>query len=229
MLPDDLINEIVHCTNGYSNWRMGVDKTITDPATKEKVKNPQYLRKDLHRKVTREDILLFFATYFYMGYCQLPAKSDYWTSAGSGVKPSHWMKNRGFSCNWFHFVWRNILLDPLFVTERYTKAADRENDDDSTVASNVDEDDSNYDCCYSSDDSDSDLDCFLSSNEEELEEAPNFLLDIDGKRKPKDYHQTYVTRCDEKWYYKAGLFLDWLNWFSKAHCKHLVRICFNFV
>ena len=87
----------------------------------------------------------------------------------------------------------------------------------------MDEDDSNYDCCYSSN-LDSDLDCFLSSDEEE--EAPDFLLDIDGKRKPKDYCQTLVTRSNEKWYYKAGLFLDWLNQFSKAHCKHLVRFCF---
>ena len=126
----------------------------------------------------------------------------------------------------FHFVWGNILLDPLFATERYTKAAERENDDDSTVASNVDEDGSNYDRCYSSNDLDSDLDCFLSSDEEEEEEAPNFLLDIDGKRKPKDYCQMYVTRSNEKWYYKAGLFLDWLNQFSKAHCKHPVRFRF---
>ena len=101
------------------------------------------------------------------------------------------------------------MLDPSFATERYTKAAERENNDDSTVASNVDEDGSNYDRCYSSDDSDSDLDCFLSSDEEE--EAPNFLLDIDGKHKLKDYCQAYVTRSNEKWYYKEGLFLDCLN------------------
>ena len=65
---------------------------------------------------------------------------------------------------------------------------------------------------------------FLSDEEEE--DAPNFLLDIDGMRKPKDYRQTYVTRSDKKWYYKAGLFLDWLNRFSKAHCKHPVRFWF---
>ena len=209
MLPDDLIDEIVHRTNRYSKWRMGVDKTITDPKTKEKVKNPQYLRKDLHRKVTREDILLFFATYFYMGYCQLPAKSNYWSGAGGGVEPSHWMKNRGFSRDRFHFVWRNISLDPSFASEHYTKAAERENDDNSTVASNVDEDGSNYDRCYSSDDSDSDSECF--SLDEEEDDAANFLLDIDGNCKPKDYRQTHVTRSNEKWYYKAGLFLDWLN------------------
>ena len=46
MLPDSLVDEIVHQTNLYSFWRLDQPEWIIDPVTKEETKNNQYLNKN---------------------------------------------------------------------------------------------------------------------------------------------------------------------------------------
>lgn len=61
------------------------DFFFTDPFISLIVKNTNaYIRhkgKSV-RDVSKEEILVFFSIYFYMGVVKLPAKADYWRSEG---------------------------------------------------------------------------------------------------------------------------------------------------
>ena len=49
-------------------------------------------RRIRFKPMTRKDILYFLACYYYMGYCRLPARSDYWKQQlSNSCLLSHWM------------------------------------------------------------------------------------------------------------------------------------------
>ena len=223
MLPDSLIDEIVHRTNRYSEWRLRQPEWIIDPVTKEETKNNQWLHKDRRMILDRSDILFFFAIYYYMGVVQLPAKADYWARSADGIDPVHWM-NQVYPMYRFNFVWRNISLDPQFASESYRfagDATDRDKDDASTVASDAtgySEGDNDLNDHYLSSDDESDVD---DDDDDSTAEEVSKKASKDWKQITKKDHKS-----DKKWYNKAALLLDWLNCFSRNHCKHLVRFCF---
>ena len=74
-LPDSIIGGIVHQSNMYSLARTKLEKTIlVDSVVK---KNPRWMHPRKCWDINRQDILFFFAFYYYMGYCRLPARRDY--------------------------------------------------------------------------------------------------------------------------------------------------------
>ena len=158
-----------------------------------------------------------------MGVVQLPAKADYWARAADGIDPVHWMRSV-YPMYCFNFVWRNILLDPQFASESYRSAddaTDRDKDDASTVASDAtgySEGDNDLNNHYLSSDDESDVDD--NDDDSTAEEV--------SKEASKDWQQITEKdhKSDKKWYNKAALPLDWLNRFSRNHCKHPVRFCF---
>ena len=95
---------------------------------------------------------------------------------------------------------------------------------DATGASNVTDNGSQfYDQCDNesqSGDSDSDLDCF-DDNDTISNNSSG-----DKKQKGKDYCQKCATNGEGKWYRKAAFLVDWLNKFSRTHCKHPVHFSF---
>lgn len=224
MLPDCLLDEIVHQTNRYSEWRLCQPQWIINLVTKEETKNNQYLNKDHRIILDRSDILFFFAIYYYMGVVQLLAKADYWARSTDGINSVHWMKSVYLMYR-FNFVWRNISLDPQFASESYCSAddaTDRDKDDASTVASNAtgySEGDNNLNDHYLSGNDESDVD----DNDDDYT-----VQEEDSKQESKNWKQITKKdhKSDKKWYNKAALLLDWLNCFSRNHCKHPVRFCF---
>ena len=89
-LPDLLIDGIVEWSNVYAMAQTNVSPTIVE---EDKIKkNPCYMHPSKFRTLTRQDILYFFASYYYFGYCRLPAKQDYWAQhQRNSCLPSHWM------------------------------------------------------------------------------------------------------------------------------------------
>ena len=89
-------------------------------------------------EITESDILYFFAAYYYMGYCCLPAKVDYWKvpNVGSCV-PEHWFSSK-LSRRKFYYIWRNISIDPLYSDDS----------DDATIITPMEEEgiDAPYSC-----------------------------------------------------------------------------------
>ena len=83
----------------------------------------QYIAKrKLHSrdcyKIIPRDILHFFCILYYMGYCKLPAKEDYWYP-GDAVRGDHPVCTAfGMSKKKFDFLWRNIyLMEPRSDTD----------------------------------------------------------------------------------------------------------------
>ena len=160
-----------------------------------------------------------------MGVVQLPAKADYWARSTDGIDPVHWMKSI-YPMYRFNFVWRNISLDPQFASEAFRSVEDvteRDKDDASTVASNA--------TGYSEGDNDLN-DHYLSSNDEsdvdDNDDDDSTVSKEVSKETSKDWKQITEKdhKSDKKWYNKAALLLDWLNRFSRNHCKHPVRFRF---
>ena len=75
-LPDSIIDGIVHRSNNYALVRTKMEQfELVNGAFK---KNPRWMHPTKYRDITRQDILFFFACYYYMGYYRLPARQDYW-------------------------------------------------------------------------------------------------------------------------------------------------------
>ena len=75
-LPNSLVYGIVEQSNVYTIARTNVSPMIVE---EDKIKkNPCYMHPKNYQTLTRQDILYFFACYYYMGYCRLPAKRDYY-------------------------------------------------------------------------------------------------------------------------------------------------------
>ena len=65
--------------------------------------------RDIYKLVPR-DILHFFIILYYMGYCKLPAKADYW-SDGDDILGDHPVcRAFGMTHKKFNFIWRNVYL-----------------------------------------------------------------------------------------------------------------------
>ena len=82
-------------------------------------KNPCYMQPKNFQTLARRNILYFFACYYYMGYCCLPAKRDYWKQRQqNSCLSSHWM-DVVFSRDKFEYVWRNISMDSSLLYEEF--------------------------------------------------------------------------------------------------------------
>ena len=65
--------------------------------------------RDVYKLVPR-DILHFFVIIYYMGYCKLPSKQDYWHDGDDIVGDHPVCKAFGMTHKKFCFIWRNIYL-----------------------------------------------------------------------------------------------------------------------
>lgn len=65
-------------------------------------------------KIVPRDILHFFVMIYYMGYCKLPAKKDYWCN-GDDIRGDHPVCTAfGMTFKKFSFLWRNVyLMEPI--------------------------------------------------------------------------------------------------------------------
>jgi len=61
-------------------------------------------------KLVPRDIVHFFCMIYYMGYCRLPAKEDYWTDGDDIVGDHPICRAFGMTFKKFQFMWRNIYL-----------------------------------------------------------------------------------------------------------------------
>ena len=80
-LPNKLIDTIAQRSTMYARSRTLLPIMIPVDENKpngELKKNPSYLSTSKFNPITRQDILYFLACYYYMGYCKLPARHDYW-------------------------------------------------------------------------------------------------------------------------------------------------------
>ena len=169
----------------------------------------------------------------------MPCKDDYWCS--SGIDPIHWMGNGVFPCNWFRWVWRHILVDLLFASNPETKPEQDDNDVadvDETLPDDEDEDaehqnDDEDEVVYEDFDVDDDVSVVDDNPLPEYDFTGNFdpemleQADFDSETFHDIEHRKSLKRPPkqkkDKWYKKAEYFLDWLNQFSRHHCKHPVR------
>ena len=207
-LPNKLIDTIAQRSTMYARSRSHLPIMIPVNENKpqgELKKNPSYLSTSKFKPITRQDILYFLACYYYMGYCRLPARRDYWRrQVPNSCVPSHWMDGT-ISRDKFEYLWRNISLS-------------NDGDDDDDIDINVSDeadgefvDDHDY-AAHNNDSSDDDD----SSDEEEEEED-----DDDNADGSIDY-DTVVDDDDddESWYKKASFMIDWTNKFSRTYCVH---------
>ena len=86
-------------------------------------------RRELHPrdvyKLVPRDILYFFVIIYYMGFCKLPSKQDYWNN-GDDIAGDHPVcKAFGMTHKKFCFIWRNIYL-----TTPRDEVQDGESDDE---------------------------------------------------------------------------------------------------
>ena len=87
------------------------------------------VRRELHPrdvyKLVPRDILHFFVIIYYMGFCKLPSKQDYWNN-GDDIAGDHPVcKAFGMTHKKFCFIWRNIYL-----TTPRDEVQDGESDDE---------------------------------------------------------------------------------------------------
>ena len=82
--------------------------------------------RDVYKLVPR-DIFHFFAIIYYMGFCRLPSKEDYWV-VGDHLRGDHPIcTSFGMSYRKFTFLWRNIYLTT--PREEMTGDSDESNDE----------------------------------------------------------------------------------------------------
>ena len=116
-LPNSLIYGIVERSNFYAMARTNVSPTIVEGDVIKK--NPCYMHPKNYRTLTRRNILYFFACYYYMGHCCLPAKGNYWKQRQrNSCLPSHWIDGV-FPRHKFEYVWRNISMDSSLLNEKF--------------------------------------------------------------------------------------------------------------
>ena len=123
-IPDSLLDTIVTSSNAYAKINMREDL--------------------LQSAIKRQDILRFFAVYFYMGVVRLPYKRDYWSS-DLRFWPVHSV-TQSMSRDCFEYVWKNIhMVEVESVDEEVDvneNGGDEEDDDKTDDEIESDEDDS---------------------------------------------------------------------------------------
>ena len=124
-LPDSIIDGIVIQSNIYALVYTKLDETILVDGVMKK--NPKWMHPNKYQDISQQDILFFFACYYYMEYCRLPARQDYWVQRQPiSYIPAHWM-NGQFSHYKFEYVWCNILFDSLLIHKEVDNAVDVDN------------------------------------------------------------------------------------------------------
>ena len=244
-LPDSIIDDIVLHLNTYSLACTKLEQyELVDGRLK---KNPCWIHLSKYWDIFRQDILYFFARYYYMGYCRLPARQDYWVQRKAhSYLPSHWMDGN-YSCDKFDYVWRNISLDQSLVDEDFDNNVGVDNDgqfgpeeeveeelvktveEDDDNDNNDDDDDDDYDDDDDDDDQskeDDEQDPYCDDKPSEPEKNGDNEMSNNNNDDPVDDETINEEDDDdeaeqEKWYYKAKFMLDWVNKFSQTHCVHL--------
>ena len=185
-----------------------------------------------YQDISRQDILFFFASYYYMGYCRLPARQDYWVQRQpNSCLPAHWMDGQ-FSCSKFAYVWRNISLDSLLTDEEIDNSVEVDNDGQfkpetepgEFVVKTAEEDEDNDD----DDDGDKskkdeEKNDYYDNRDPAPEEEDDNELGNDNDDDSVDDETINEEDDDdkvkqEKWYYKAKFMLDWGNKFAQTDC-----------
>ena len=81
-----------------------------------------------YQDISQQDIFFFFVYCYYMGYCQLLARNDYWVQhQPNSCLPAHW-KDGQFSCDKFDYAWHSISLDLLLIDKEMDNSFDVDND-----------------------------------------------------------------------------------------------------
>ena len=125
-LPDSIIDGIVIQSNTYAKAGTILEATILVNGVMNR--NPRWMHSYKYREISRQHILFFFACYYYMGYCRLPARRDYWVQRHpNSCLPAHWTDGQ-ISCIKFEYVWRNISLDSLLTDEEIDNSVEVDND-----------------------------------------------------------------------------------------------------
>ena len=230
-LPDSIIDGIVTRSNMYAMARTKLEENIlVDGVLK---RNPRWMLQYNYRDITRQDILFFFACYYYMGYCRLPARRDYWVERQpNSCLPSHWI-NGQFSRNKFEYVWRNISLDSAVASEEFDQSVEVGNDGEFEPEEEVeevlvetveeeDDDDNNDDDESKKDDEQNEYfeDKEPAPEKEENDEMSNDNDDDSVDDETINEEDDDFEAKQEKWYAKAKFMLDWVNKFSRTHCVH---------
>jgi hypothetical protein len=182
-LPDSLIEKIVK----YSN-----------------VDARSQLPDDKYKQIKKGEFLIFFAIYYYMGYCKMPARQDYWKETDpDSIVPQHWIRGK-MGRNRFDYIWRNIHLGPSGIHDAVDEEVlDVDDGQFQTDSVNRGEDDS-YDKEDEEEDEEDDDDDDDDEEEEEKEDGMNIETDDE-----------YNTGDNiDLWYSKAKLILDHVNQFS---------------
>ena len=242
-LPDSIIDGIVIRSNTYAKARTTLEGMILVNCVMKR--NPRWMHPNKYRDISRQDILFFFACYYYMDYCRLPARQDYWVQCKPhSCLPAHWMDGQ-FSCDKFDYIWRNISLDLLLVDEDFYNTVDVDNDGHfkpEQVAEEfvveiveVDEDNNNDDADADDNDDDNDDESKKDDKQndyfDDKEPAPEEEEDEDDEMSNDNDDDSVDDETineeddddeaeQEKWYYKAKFMLDWVNKFSQTHCVH---------
>ena len=73
-----MLDDIVERSNLYAKARTKLPQVVPDEKNGGTKKNVNYLSPNKMLDIARKDLLFFFATYYYMGYCRLPVQTDYW-------------------------------------------------------------------------------------------------------------------------------------------------------
>ena len=184
----------------------------------EMKKNSSYLLPSKFKPIiTGQDILYFLACYYYMGYCRLPARSDYWRrKTPTSCLPLHWMDGI-ISRDKFEYLWRNISL-----------SEDNGDGNTDSIDNNVsDEDDGEFvdDNDYAVNNNDSSDNDDSDSDEEEGEEDDN---NDDGSIDYDTVVDEEEDDDDESRYKKASFMIDWVNKFSRPYLLCLPRFCYQY-
>ena len=125
-LPYSIIDGILIHSNTYAMSRTKLDGTIlVDGVTK---RNPIWMHPNKWRNINPQDILSFFACYYYMGYCRLPARQDCWVQRQPhSCLPAYCMEGQ-FSCDKFEYVQRHISLNSPLTVEEIDNSVKVDND-----------------------------------------------------------------------------------------------------
>ena len=204
-LPNKLIDTIANQSTIYAKGRTRLPIEIPVNEKKsdwEMKKNLSYLLPSKFKPITGQDILYFLACYYYMGYCRLPARSDYWRrKTPTSCLPSHWMDGI-ISRDKFEYLWRNIsLLEDNGVGDTDSIDNNVSDEDDDEFVDDNDYAVNNNDI---SDNDDSD------SDEEEGEEDDNNNNNInnDGSIDYDTVVDEEEDDDDESWLKKASFMID---------------------
>ena len=207
-------------------------------------KKQYWMHPKKYRDTSQQDILFFFACYYYMGYCRLPVRQDYRVQRKpNSCLPAHWVDGQFSCCDKFDYVWRNISLDLLLIDKEFDNTVGVNGDGqfkpeevtEEFIVKTVQEDEDNNDDGADHDDNDDD------DNESKIDDKQNNYCD-DKEPAPEEEDDNEMSKDNddddsvddetineqddddkvkqEKRHYKEKFMLDWVNKSLCTHCIH---------